>query len=124
MVKIEGYISKRTIKRWLENYDSLAAEDRFPDAISTHSGPKAYDGISNSRLNRMMLDQAIENLPDLMKACIKARYIYKLPRKRTLQLLGISSAVYYNRCKLAIDHIYLDLNGDLAGIKRLLEKII
>jgi DNA-directed RNA polymerase specialized sigma subunit len=124
MVKIEGYISKKAIRRWLENYESLAAGDRPPEAVSTNSGPKAYDGISNAQLNKMMLDQAIENLPDLMKACIKARYIYKLPRKRTLQLLGISDAVYYNRCKLAIDHIYLELNGDLAGIKRLLEKIL
>jgi DNA-directed RNA polymerase specialized sigma24 family protein len=121
--RVEGYISKKVIKRWLEEYDYLAAGDRPPDAPPTNSGPKAYDGVSAGKLNKIMLDQAIDRLPPLMKACIRARYIYKLPLKATLRALGIGPKIYYNRCDLAIRHIYYQLNGRTANIMDLLKEI-
>jgi DNA-directed RNA polymerase specialized sigma24 family protein len=125
MVRVEGYISKKNIVRWLEHYEYLQVGDQQPDALPMSTGgPKADDGISGGFLNRVMLDQAIDNLPPLMKACIKARYVHKLPLGKTLRVLGIGQGVYYERCKMAVDHIYKELNGDRLGVKALLEKII
>lgn len=124
MVRIEGYVSKKVIYRWLENYEYIDAGDTPPEAPPSNGGPKSDDGISGGFLNKVMLDQAIENLPLLMKACIKARYIHRLPLGKTLKTLEISRDVYYERCKMAVDHIYRELNGDRVGVKSLLEKII
>jgi DNA-directed RNA polymerase specialized sigma24 family protein len=123
-IKIEGFISKKTIKRWLEDYEYLTAGDRPPDAPPTNGGPKPDDGITNGQLNKLMLDQAINDLPPLMKACVKSRYVYKLRLGKTLKVLGISGGVYYERCRMAIDHIYAQLNGEKANYKALFDKII
>lgn len=125
MKKIEGYVSKKAVLYWLENYESLQAGDRPIDAIPTNSGgPKAYDGISNNQLNRLMLDQAIENLPKLAKACCKARWVHRITVRKTLNTLEIDKDVYYNRCKLAVDLIHKEINGEKTNYKDLLEKII
>jgi DNA-directed RNA polymerase specialized sigma24 family protein len=124
MKKIEGYVSKKVILYWLENYEYLQAKDTPPDAIPTNSGPKSYDGVSANQLNKVMLDQAIDELPKLAKACIKSRYVYKIAAGRTCSVLDISKDVYYDRCKLGVDLIYQQLNGERANYKKLLEKII
>jgi len=41
---IQGHVSKRVIRSWLENYQSLVGGDIIPELIS-NSGPKEYDGI-------------------------------------------------------------------------------
>ncbi|HHP5738418.1 TPA: hypothetical protein ACSC8Z_002564 [Bacillus paranthracis] len=62
MTRIDGYVSKKTIRLWLENYESLAIGDRFPDAASSFTDPNAQDGKSDERLNKIVLDQAIKQL--------------------------------------------------------------
>lgn len=123
MANIEGYVNKKTIRAWLDNYEYLEAGDILPDAVPSSSGPKAYDGISARQLNKVMLDQAIDNLPKLAKACCKARWVHKMPVNKTLDMLDIERDVYYNRCSLAVDLIYRELNGERASYVSLLEKI-
>lgn len=123
MPRIEGYVSKKVIKRWLEEYEYLEAGDLPPDAPPSNSGPKSKDGISGRQLNKLMLDQAIEQLPPLQKACIKARYVERLPLKVTLRGLEVSAKVYYNRCDVAINNMYYYLNGKAANAVDLLKAI-
>lgn len=123
MKKIEGYTSKKAILYWLENYDYLAANDRPPDAPIGNSGPKAYDGVKTSQLNLLMLNQAIDRLPMLAKACCKARWVNGFPVRHTLNMLDISKDVYYERCRLAVELIYKEINGERASYKALLDKI-
>lgn len=108
---VEGYISKATVVKWLEDYEYMVAGEAPPDAPPGNSGPKAYDGVSAAKLNKIMLDQAIDRLSPLKKNVIVCRYVRKLPRKEALKRLGISESVYYNRLKLAIDEMYSSLNG-------------
>ncbi|MGP9042117.1 hypothetical protein [Cytobacillus kochii] len=123
MTRIEGYVSKKTVLSWLEDYESLDAGDVPPEALPSNSGPKAYDGVSARQLNKMMLDQAIENLPKLAKACCKARWVHKIPVNKTLRILDIERDVYYNRCRLAVTLIYQEINGEQANYMALLRKI-
>ncbi|MED3571946.1 hypothetical protein [Cytobacillus praedii] len=124
MKKIEGYVSKKAILFWLENYEALESGDVPYDAPPTNSGPKAFDGITGNYLNKVMLDQAIEKLPKLEKALVKARWVHKFAVKRTVTVLNITKELYYIRCKKAVDLIYNEINGERAAVKRLLEKII
>ncbi|MCY9198114.1 hypothetical protein MOE86_15655 [Bacillus atrophaeus] len=122
-VRVEDYMSKSTIQKLLENYTELAAGER-PDDVVSSGGPKAYDGVTGTQLNKIMLDSAIENLPADIRSCVKSRYVYKLPMSLAVDTLGISKKVYYNNCKRAIDLIHKEFNGKSANAKALLEKII
>lgn len=113
-MKVDGYISKAVIKRWLENYDSLMKGDVMQDLPAGNSGPKTYDGISGGRLNKIMLQQAIKQLSPLRRSCIEAKYVEQLPKHVILRALEISEGVYKDRVKRGIDDIYHYLNGEKA----------
>lgn len=123
MTRIDGYVSKKTIRLWLENYESLAVGDRFPDAPPSFTGPGALDGKSDGRLNKIVLDQAIKQLPKNMRYIVLARYVVKIPRKNTLHTMNITETVYYTRCKQAVDILHMTINGDMVGMKKLIKKL-
>ncbi|PGL92402.1 hypothetical protein CN943_21880 [Bacillus thuringiensis] len=123
MTRIDGYVSKKTIRLWLENYESLAVGDRFPDAPPSFTGPGAQDGKGDGRLNKIVLDQAIKQLPKNMKYIVLARYVAKIPRKNTLRTMNITETVYYTRCKQAVDVLHMTINGDMVGMKKLIKKL-
>lgn len=123
MTRIDGYVSKKTIRLWLENYESLAVGDRFPDAPPSFTGPSAQDGKGDGRLNKIVLDQAIKQLPKNMRYIVLARYVVKIPRKNTLRTMNITETVYYTRCKQAVDILHMTINGDMVGMKKLIKKL-
>ncbi|MED2754002.1 hypothetical protein P4278_28710 [Bacillus thuringiensis] len=123
MTRIDGYVSKKTIRLWLENYESLAVGDRFPDAPPSFTGPGAQDGKNDGRLNKIVLDQAIKQLPKNMQYIVLARYVMKIPRKNTLRTMNITETVYYTRCKQAVDILHMTINGDMVGMKKLIKKL-
>ncbi|KXY10348.1 hypothetical protein [Bacillus sp. FSL K6-0067] len=123
MTRIDGYVSKKTIRLWLENYESLAVGDRFPDAPPSFTGPNAKDGKSDGRLNKIVLDQAIKQLPKNMKYIVLARYVYKIPRKNTLRTMNITAKLYYSRCRQAVDLLHMSINGDMAGMRSLIKNL-
>ncbi|MBS9803138.1 hypothetical protein J4052_09195 [Bacillus toyonensis] len=123
MTRIDGYVSKKTIRLWLENYESLAVGDRFPDAPPSFTGPGALDGKGDGRLNKIVLDQAIKQLPKNMRYIVLARYVVKIPRRDTLRTMNITETVYYTRCKQAVDMIHMNINGDMVGMKKLIKKL-
>lgn len=120
-----GYVSKKNIRRWLENYHALAAGDKI-DGVVVNSGPKAKDGISGGMLNKIMLDEALEDmrqaLPFSWRCCLY-RWIKPVVRRDALKLLGVSSSVYARGCAEAVDYVYKHVNGELLPYKRLLDAI-
>lgn len=128
MVKIEGYISKKSILRWLDDYEYMVTGDRSPDALPSNSGPKVYDGWGDSKLNLIMLNDAINKLPPLVFECAIYKWVQREKIKDALVLLEqagwrISRKVFDTRCKWAVDLIYHQINGDAAAYKSLVEKI-
>lgn len=123
MTRIDGYVSKKTIRLWLENYESLAVGDRFPDTPPSFTGPSAQDGKGDGRLNKIVLDQAIKQLPKNMRYVVLARYVVKIPRKRILHKLSINGNEYYKYCDKAVDTLYLIINGDIVGMNQLIKKV-
>lgn len=122
-MKLEGYISKKVIRNWLENYEALEANDIPLDQVPGNSGPRESDGITSTMLNKAMLDQAVENLPEELRTCVKNRWYYKHAVRHTCNMLRISIHEYYKLCDEALDTIYRDLNGEMVGIKQLLKRI-
>lgn len=118
-MRVEGYISRKTIIRWLEDYEYMRAGDSSPDAVPSNSGPKNYDGISGGQLNKIMLDGAIARLSPLKRSCLEAKYLEKLPIELTCRSLEISDGVYRDRVEKGIDEIYRYLNGEKADLVRL-----
>ncbi|MDZ5608573.1 hypothetical protein U2I54_16100 [Bacillus pseudomycoides] len=123
MTRIDGYVSKKTIKLWLENYESLAVGDRFPDTPPSFTGPITLDGKGDGRLNKIVLDQAIKQLPKNMKYIVLARYVYKIPRKRILHTLSINANDYYKYCDKAVVRLHKIINGDMVGMNQLIKKL-
>lgn len=120
---IEGYVTKKNIRRWLDNYAALVAGDKPLDAIPSNSGPKDYDGVTGGRLNKIMLDDAIKQLPRLERVCLTCKWLREMRPAEALRVLGITKAEYTRGCNAAIDSIYASINGPMAGVKRLMEQI-
>ena len=123
MVRIEGFISRKVIRSWLDNYDSLAAQDVAVDALPSNSGAKSYDGVGGSQMNKVMLDDAIEHLPPLIRACTIARWIKRWDTREATKTLRVSRDLYFIRCSQAVDLIYLQLNGSAVNYRNLVKEI-
>jgi hypothetical protein len=124
LVKIQGYVTAKVVRGWLENYHVLAAGDKPLDAVPANSGPRPYDGVTGTQLNKIMLDMAIQALPPHLKACVYARWIRKWPLRKSLASLGLIKETYYNRCDQAVAFIQKHINGRAVGVKALAEKIL
>ena len=107
-VKVEGLISKRVIKLWLEAGASI----------------ETWDKVTNGTVNTIMLKAAIADLPPVLKVCLQYRWVDQLPRKEILARTGIPKTTYYRRCDKAVEFIYYHVNGMAAGLKDLLDKIL
>lgn len=129
-MRVVDYISKKTIERWLEDYEYMMAGDVSPDAMPTNGGPKNYDGVGGSQLNKIMLDDAISHLSPLRRAVLHDKYIARVRMKTTCKNLEISPDVYKHRLEAAKDDIYRFLNREKAdqvnipkNIHKFLQKI-
>lgn len=116
-------MSLPVVQRWLRSYADWSDGDRPEDATPVNSSPKSADGVTGTQLNKIMIDQAVASLPDLVQACVKARWLYRLPKKTITQTLRISDGVYYARCEEGVRLIHKHVNGKMYGTMRLLEKI-
>ena len=109
---VDGYVSKKVIKHWLENYYTMITGDTPDEVPGSGGGPKNYDGVSGAQLNKIMLDEAVATLSPLKKNIIISKYVKLETMKTTLRTLNISQSVYFNRLKNAIDDIYVHLNQE------------
>jgi fimbrial chaperone protein len=128
MRRIEGYVSVKSVRRMLDNYESLEAGDRPLDAMPTNSGSKPDDGITGGFLNKVMLDDAIGKLPPPLYVAVKCRWVDRLPLGQTLRALeklgvGVEKSQYYRRCDAAVKAIQLLLNGTLPNYEALLKEV-
>jgi hypothetical protein len=127
-VKIEGLVSRKVIKLWLENYESLVVRDRPFDALPANSSYKSPDGVSNGVINKIMLEAAVKALPGKLFLCVYYRWIMRQPLNTTLRLLGdikpLPKTTYYRRCDKAVDFIYYHINGMAAQLKDLVDRIL
>ncbi|WP_336786578.1 hypothetical protein [Paenibacillus sp. MMO-177] len=126
MAHIEGYVSKKNILRWLENYASLEAGDQIDDGQVSivNSGPKAYDGVSGGRMNKIMLDQALEKLRQEMRFsyyCIRFHYIRPILQKEALRILRVKRQVFMRGLEQGEEFLYRAINGGAAEEKEALE---
>lgn len=119
-MRIEGYVSKKNIKRWLENYASLEAGDVMPDAPPGNSGPKNYDGISDGRLNKIMLDEALSKLSPGYRLIIAMKWTRPIKTREACKALGVSASVYSRLCATALDLVYRGVNGPAVNYKALM----
>jgi len=125
MVTIRGVISKEQIRDWLENWKSLEAGDKLPDAISLNSGSTSMDGITSGQINKIMLDDALSKLPSELKRVVYLRWTSaeKIRFKQALWALGVQKSEYYRRCDLAIAKLYDIINGLALNYAKLYDKI-
>lgn len=122
-MRVEGLISRKSIMRWLDEYEYMATGTRNPEAPEGSGGTKPADGISGTQLNKIMLDEAMETLTPLVRACLRSKYVYRLTNKQGTKALGIGASVYARRCEQGIDALYYKVNGQAANIADLLAKV-
>jgi fimbrial chaperone protein len=124
---IEGYVSKKNVLRWLANYESLVAGDRPYDALPSNSGPKNVDGVSGGRVNKIMLDQALDKLRQEMPFswnCLLVTYIRPILQKEALRILRVRRSVYIRGLGEGVEFIYREINGGAAEEKDMLEGML
>lgn len=109
----EGLIGRRAIRRWLENWDHLARREPIDDQVSSNSGCRPADGVTNGMLTKIMLEMAYDQLPADLKRVAYYRWIakgnYTLPQ--VLQRLNMTKDQYYYRCDRVVDSVYYFVNG-------------
>lgn len=118
-----GLISKQTVRAWLDNYEALDAGDVAFDGIGCNSGPKEYDGIGGRFLTKVMLDDAITDLPRLLKLVVICRWIQRKPVGESVRILDLTRNEYYKRCDMAVDHIHSTVNGRAGNYQSLLNAV-
>lgn len=116
-------ISKRIIRDWLDNYEAFILGDRHMDKLPGNSGATPYDGINAGRLNKIMLQVAIKELPPILKKVLVAKWIRPGGLNKTLNQLGLSKDQYYRRCEWVIDYLYYSMNNESRGKYRLSQKL-
>jgi hypothetical protein len=119
MAHIEGYVSKKNVLRWLENYGSLAVGDQIDDGqvVIVNSGPKQTDGVSGGRLNKIMLDQALGQLRKELSFsfyCVRFHYIRPILQKEALRILRVRRPVFIRGLEQGEEFIYRSVNGGAA----------
>ncbi len=124
MVVVRGTISEAQVREWLENWISLAICDKFFDALPSNSGAKAFDGISGARINKIMMEDAIQKLPIELQRVVHFRWTGNKVRLRdALKCLGYGKSEYYRRCDLAVTAIYRIINGLALNYANLWDRI-
>lgn len=128
MVRIEGYVSKTIIRRWLQDYHEFGRRGR---ELSETKGvaPTTSDGWGGSKINKIMLDQALDSIPDpLTKYCAFARWVHVIRKDKVIKTLEASGRPmtdhrYKKYCDEAVDFIYRKINGNRVGMKELVTLI-
>lgn len=110
-MRVDDYVSKTVIERWLENYHTLEGGEAV-EGGSGGGGPKSQDGVSNGRLNKIMLDDAIKRLSPLKRAVITLVYIRGYNFAQAARKLEVSDSIVRTRERWAIQDIYAYLNGE------------
>lgn len=127
MRKIEGFVSKKNVQRWLANYQAIQSGDQIDDGRPVHSGPRPLDGVSGGMLNKIMLDKALADLKrekPFIWRCVQCRWIKTVTRREALRLLGVSAPEYAEACRDGVDYIFNHVNGGTTGYSRLLDAIL
>lgn len=124
---ISGFISRKNVQRWLENYAAIHAGDRIDDGRPVNSGPRPLDGVSGGRLNKIMLEKALADLKrdkPFVWRCVLCRWIKPVTRREALQLLGVSDSEYAEGCREGVDYVFNHVNGGAVGYSKLLAVIL
>lgn len=106
-------IGRRTIRRWLDNWEHLVRREPMEDQIPVDGGCKPADGITNGMLNKIMLEMAYDRLPYELKRVAYYRWVIKgeYSLNQTLHILGMTKDQYYYRCDLVVSSVFMFVNG-------------
>lgn len=106
-------IGRRTIRRWLDNWEHIQRREPMEDQVKVNSSCKPADGITNGMLNKIMLEMAYDSLPYRLKRVAYYRWVIKgkYSLQQTLSILGLTKDQYYYRCDQVVNHVFEFVNG-------------
>lgn len=106
-------IGRRTIRRWLNNWEHLVRHEPMEDSIPGNGGCKPADGITNGMLNKIMLEMAYDHLPLNLRRVAYYRWVIrgKYSLSETLDILGLTKDQYYYRCDEVVERVFYFVNG-------------
>jgi hypothetical protein len=125
LVMIEDFVTRDTIKRWLEHYRELVMEDRSIDDVVSSGGPGG-DGITYSQLARIMIKSALAVMRKEDYSLYKVtalRWLRDESLPDCLAFSGLSKSAFYRRCNRAIEYVYRQVNGRAVGLQALANQI-
>lgn len=118
--------TRQQIENWLEHYNELVNDycsarlDRL-----TPRDPLPYTKaiFTDGRLKKLIIDEAISEMPDFLGEPLKLRYIDTEPIKFILSKLGICKDTYYSRVTQGITYIFYHSNNMTLDKMRMKERI-
>lgn len=105
-------ISRRTVKRWLKEWDFIVCDGPPKEDMHGNSGSRPIDGITAKRLNKIMLETAYEALPYSLQCVAYYRWVRPQSLATCLRVLAMTKDQYYYRCDKVIAFVYHYVNGD------------
>lgn len=105
-------ISRRTVKRWLEEWDFIVCDGPPKEELHGNSGSRPIDRITAKRLNKIMLEVAYEALPLPLRRVAYWRWVNPQLLSWTLKKLNLTKDQYYYRCDKVVTFVYYFINGD------------
>lgn len=109
---MENAVSRRTVRRWLNDWDCLAGNGPPKEVFVGNSGSKPVDGITARMLNKIMLESAYEALPPDLKRVATCRWARPCSLSQALRTLGYTKDQYYYRCDKVVSFIFHHVNGE------------
>ena len=106
-------IGRRTIRRWLDNWEHIQRREPREDQVKVNRGCKPADGITNGMLNKIMLEMAYDRLPLELRRVAYYRWVIKgqYSLLQTLTILGLTKDQYYYRCDQVVNSVFEFVNG-------------
>lgn len=105
-------ISRRTVRRWLNNWDFIVCGGPPKEDIYGNSGSRPVDGIAEKRLTKILLESAYRALPLGLRTVAYYRWVRPLPLGLVLKTLGYTKDQYYYRCDKVVAFVCYFVNGD------------
>lgn len=98
------------IKYWLEHYDLLASGDCPAVFQGRNTGAKPLDGMRAALLNKVLLDEAVKQLPQPEQVVLVACYVDREPKADTCKRLGITKQGHVKTLYGAVSMVWHTLN--------------
>lgn len=113
-------VSKEIVECWLGDYNRLLIDVGSTQIDSiTHHTDFANCLWTDARLKKVIIDEAVAEMPGELAEILRLTYIEERPRIYILQKINVKKDTYYSRLDMGISYVYYHANNMIAEKEQL-----